>query len=170
MRSWLQRRQDSDSDYLSRFQSVRRCDGETVKVRDEAEQQLLTTASSWVPCWSCSVWTGSCGCHCRDYKPCRSATNRMQPAESFPSLHTQFDTTRYDTIYYFNEHSKANISQLHHHHFIYPTIQQYAHLHRYNFRTAGQQGPTRTLTAAIVAWSTARNQKQKVEIKEKKTN
>jgi len=27
-------------------------------------------------------------------------------------------------------------------------IQQYAHLHEYNLRRAGQQGPTRTLTAA----------------------
>jgi len=35
----------------------------------------------------------------------------------------------------------------HHHHFICPIIQQYAHLHRYNFRRAGQQGPTRTLIA-----------------------
>jgi len=26
---------------------------------------------------------------------------------------------------------------------------KYAHLHRYNFRRAGQQGPTRTLTAAL---------------------
>jgi len=37
----------------------------------------------------------------------------------------------------------------HHHHFIWKIIQQYAHLHRYNFRRAGQQGPTRTLTAAL---------------------
>jgi len=37
----------------------------------------------------------------------------------------------------------------HHHHFICPIIQQYAHLHRYNVRRAGQQGPTRTLTAAL---------------------
>jgi len=37
----------------------------------------------------------------------------------------------------------------HHHRFIWPIIQQYAHLHRYNFRSAGQQGPTRTLTAAL---------------------
>ena len=36
----------------------------------------------------------------------------------------------------------------HHHLFVCPIIQQYAHLHRYNFRRAGQQGPTRTLTAA----------------------
>ena len=36
-----------------------------------------------------------------------------------------------------------------HHHFICPIIQQYAHLHRYNSRRAGQQGPTRTLTAAV---------------------
>jgi len=36
-----------------------------------------------------------------------------------------------------------------HHHFICPIIQQYAQLHRYNFRRAGQQGPTRTLTAAV---------------------
>ena len=35
------------------------------------------------------------------------------------------------------------------HHFICPIIQQYAHLHRYNFRRAGQQGPTRILTAAL---------------------
>ena len=37
----------------------------------------------------------------------------------------------------------------HHHHFICPIIQQYAHLHRYNFSRARQQGPTRTLTAAL---------------------
>jgi len=37
----------------------------------------------------------------------------------------------------------------HHRHFICPIIQRYAHLHRYNFRRAGQQGPTRTLTAAL---------------------
>ena len=36
----------------------------------------------------------------------------------------------------------------HHHHFICPIMQQYAHLHRYNFRRARQQCPTRTLTAA----------------------
>ena len=35
------------------------------------------------------------------------------------------------------------------HHFICPTIQRYAHLHRYSFRRAGQQGPTRTLTVAL---------------------
>jgi len=29
----------------------------------------------------------------------------------------------------------------HYHHFICPKIQQYAHLHEYNSRTAGQQGP-----------------------------
>ena len=34
-------------------------------------------------------------------------------------------------------------------HFICPIIQQYAHLHRYDFRRAGQQGPTRTLTAGL---------------------
>ena len=38
----------------------------------------------------------------------------------------------------------------HHHHFICPMIQQYAHLHRYNFRRAGQQGPTKTLTTAAL--------------------
>jgi len=42
----------------------------------------------------------------------------------------------------------------HHHHFICPIgliglIQQYAHLHEYDFRRARQQGPTRTLTAAL---------------------
>ena len=36
----------------------------------------------------------------------------------------------------------------HHHHFICPIIQQYAHLHEYDSRRAGQQGPIRTLTAA----------------------
>ena len=36
-----------------------------------------------------------------------------------------------------------------HHHFICPIIQQYAHLHEYDSRRAGQQGPTRTLTAAL---------------------
>jgi len=40
----------------------------------------------------------------------------------------------------------------HHHrhrHFICPIIHQYAHLHEYNSRRAGQQGPIRTLTAAL---------------------
>ena len=38
----------------------------------------------------------------------------------------------------------------HHHHFICPIIQQYAaHLHEYDSRRAGQQGPIRTLTAAL---------------------
>jgi len=47
--------------------------------------------------------------------------------------------------------SRSNVSQKnhHHHHFICPIIQQYSRLHRYNFRRAGQQGPTRTLTAAL---------------------
>jgi len=47
-------------------------------------------------------------------------------------------------------HVHVAISGNHHHHqFICPIIQQNAHLHRYNFRRAGQQGPTRTLTAAL---------------------
>ena len=29
----------------------------------------------------------------------------------------------------------------HHHHFICPIIQQYAHLHEYDSRRAGEQGP-----------------------------
>ena len=37
----------------------------------------------------------------------------------------------------------------HHHHFICPTIQQYAHLRKYDSSRAGQQGPIRTLTAAL---------------------
>ena len=37
----------------------------------------------------------------------------------------------------------------HHHLFICPIIQQYVHLHEYDFRRAGQQGPIRTLTAAL---------------------
>jgi len=37
----------------------------------------------------------------------------------------------------------------HHHHFICPIIQHYAHLREYDSRRAGQQGPIRTLTAAI---------------------
>ena len=37
----------------------------------------------------------------------------------------------------------------HHHHLFCPIIQQYAHLYQYNFRRAGQQGPTRTPTAAL---------------------
>ena len=37
----------------------------------------------------------------------------------------------------------------HLHHFICPIIQQYAHLHEYDSRRAGQQGPIRTLTAAL---------------------
>ena len=36
-----------------------------------------------------------------------------------------------------------------HHHFICPIIRQYAHLLQYNFGRAGQQDPTRTLTAAL---------------------
>jgi len=40
--------------------------------------------------------------------------------------------------------------RLHHHHFfIWPIIQQYAHLREHDSRRAGQQGPTRTLTAAL---------------------
>jgi len=45
--------------------------------------------------------------------------------------------------------SQFSVVYHHHHHFICPIIQQYAHLHRYNFRRAGQQGPTRTVTAAL---------------------
>ena len=37
----------------------------------------------------------------------------------------------------------------HHHHYICPIIQQYAHLREYDSRRAGQQGPIRTLTAAL---------------------
>ena len=37
----------------------------------------------------------------------------------------------------------------HYHHFICPIIQQYAHLHEYNSRRVGQQGPIWTLTAAL---------------------
>ena len=37
----------------------------------------------------------------------------------------------------------------HHHHFICPIIQQYAHFREYDSRRAGQQGPIRTLTAAL---------------------
>jgi len=37
-----------------------------------------------------------------------------------------------------------------HHHFICPLIQQYAHLHQYNFRRAGQQGQTKTLITAAL--------------------
>jgi len=37
----------------------------------------------------------------------------------------------------------------HHHHFICPIIQQYAHLHEYDSRRAGQQGPIRTITATL---------------------
>jgi len=37
----------------------------------------------------------------------------------------------------------------HHHHFICQIIQQYAHLREYDCRRAGQQGPIRTLTAAL---------------------
>jgi len=37
----------------------------------------------------------------------------------------------------------------HHHHLIFPIIQQYARLHEYKFRRTGQQGPIRTLTAAL---------------------
>ena len=37
----------------------------------------------------------------------------------------------------------------HHHHFTCPIIQQYAHLHLYNFRRAGQQGPTAALIYVI---------------------
>ena len=37
----------------------------------------------------------------------------------------------------------------HHHHFICRIIQQYAHLREYDSRRAGQQGPIRTLTAAL---------------------
>jgi len=36
-----------------------------------------------------------------------------------------------------------------HHHFICPIIQQYAHLHEYDSRRAGQQGRIKTLTATL---------------------
>ena len=39
----------------------------------------------------------------------------------------------------------AQYTALFHHHFTCPIMQQYAHLHRYNFKRAGQQGPTRTV-------------------------
>jgi len=49
-----------------------------------------------------------------------------------------------------SSHARRVLKIHHHrHHFTCPIIQQYAHLHRYNFRRAGQQGPTRTLTAAL---------------------
>ena len=47
------------------------------------------------------------------------------------------------------KHSLVMWCMYHHHHFICPIIQQFAHLHDYNFRRAGQQGPIRTLTAAL---------------------
>ena len=48
-----------------------------------------------------------------------------------------------------NSTETCGLSRHVHHRFICPIIQQYAHLHRYNFRrAAGQRGPTRTLTAA----------------------
>ena len=48
-----------------------------------------------------------------------------------------------------NSTETRSLSRHVHHRFICPIIQQYAHLHRYNFRrAAGQRGPTRTLTAA----------------------
>jgi len=50
-------------------------------------------------------------------------------------------TVRYFRPAAFNHH--------HHHHFICSIIQQYAHLHEYDSRRAGQQGPIRTLTAAL---------------------
>ena len=37
----------------------------------------------------------------------------------------------------------------HHHHFICSVIQQYAHLRKYDSTRAGQQGPIKTLTAAL---------------------
>jgi len=47
------------------------------------------------------------------------------------------------------ENTKVLISSSSSSSFICPIIQQYAHLRRYNFRRAGQQGPTRALTAAL---------------------
>ena len=45
---------------------------------------------------------------------------------------------------------RSSITQHHHHHhFICPIIQQCVYLHEYDFRRAGQQGPIRTLTAAL---------------------
>jgi len=41
------------------------------------------------------------------------------------------------------------LKTLHRHHFICPIIQQYAHFREYDSRRAGQQGPIRTLTAAL---------------------
>ena len=47
----------------------------------------------------------------------------------------------------------------HHHHFICPIIQQYVHLHEYDFRRAGQQGRIRTLTAAVLGRASIRQEK-----------
>jgi len=42
-------------------------------------------------------------------------------------------------LYIFNT-SVLLVFKVHHYHFICPIIQQYAHLHEYNSRRAGQQG------------------------------
>ena len=55
------------------------------------------------------------------------------PCEMQPAITT--------TLHHYHHH--------HHRHFICPIMQQCAHLHRYNIRRPGQQGPTRTLTAAL---------------------
>ena len=46
-------------------------------------------------------------------------------------------------------HQEMNRVHHHHHHFICPIIQVHAHLRKYDSRRAGQQGPTKTLTAAL---------------------
>ena len=51
-------------------------------------------------------------------------------------------------IYQLN-HINYLLSCHRHHHFICPIIQQYAHLREYDSRRAGQQGPIRTLAAAL---------------------
>jgi len=48
-----------------------------------------------------------------------------------------------------SKQSGESCSHHHHHHFICPITQQNAHLREYDSRRAGQQGPIRTLTAAL---------------------
>jgi len=47
------------------------------------------------------------------------------------------------------DYEACQLNNNNNHHFICPIIQQYAHLHEYDSRRAGQQGPIRTLTAAL---------------------
>jgi len=79
-------------------------------------------------------------CWQRDWLTCRGKNFQVQSlGHSSRKKYSNFFITHIRTYCLPNRPIHDN------RHFICPTIQQYAHLHRHNFRRAGQQGPTRTL-------------------------